>query len=49
MTRRPAPIQDRQLEIALGLALFIAGAWLVHDAFEGRGHKRPFPARLFLP
>lgn len=39
-------IQNRQVEIALGLALFIGGVWLIHDAYEGRGKKRPFAARL---
>lgn len=46
---RPALIRDRHVEIGLGVALFIAGAWLVHDAYENRGKKRPFAARLVLP
>lgn len=42
-------IRDRHTELVVGVALFIAGAWLIHDAYENRGHKRPFPASLILP
>lgn len=49
MTKRPALLQDRTVEIALGVGAFIAGAWLIHDAYENRGRKRPFPAKLLLP
>lgn len=30
-----------------GLALFVAGAVLLHDAFEGRGRDTPLWARPF--
>jgi hypothetical protein len=46
---RPKVIQDRSFELGLGVALFIAGAWLIRDAYEGRGKKRPFAAHLILP
>jgi hypothetical protein len=32
----------------LGAALMIAGAWLLHDAYESRGRDRPFLLK-FLP
>lgn len=41
-------IGDRKTELALGIAAFILGAWLIHDAYEGRGKTRPFALR-FLP
>ena len=37
-------IHDRRLEAAAGGFLFVAGAMLLHDAFERRG--RPMPAVL---
>lgn len=43
------PIQDRTTELALGIALFLAGAWLIRDAYEGRGKQRPFWAHVGLP
>jgi hypothetical protein len=46
---RPKPIQDRSVELTLGITLFVAGAWLIRDAYEGRGKKRPFAAHLVLP
>lgn len=41
-------IQNRRLELAAGIALFVASSWLIYDAYEGRGRKRPFAAH-FLP
>lgn len=35
-------------QTAAGLALIVAGAWAVHQAWEGNGHRRPFLLR-FLP
>jgi hypothetical protein len=26
--------------------MFLASTWLIYDAYEGRGRKRPFAARL---
>lgn len=49
MSKRPAALHDRGLELALGVALFVAGAWCIHDAYEGRGKRRPFAAKLVLP
>lgn len=49
MKRRPAMLRNRDAEIVLGVTLFVAGAWLIHDAYEGRGRKRPFPVSLALP
>jgi hypothetical protein len=46
---RPALLRDRHVELAAGIALFIAGAWMIRDAYEGRGKKRPFAAHLVLP
>lgn len=45
---RPALLRDRGTELALGIGLFLASAWLIYDAYEGRGRTRPFIAR-FLP
>jgi hypothetical protein len=45
-SKRPALLQDRRAEIALGVALYVAASWLVWDAYEGRGKPRPFGARL---
>ena len=44
--KRPAVIADHSTELALGVALFLASTWLIWDAYEGRGRKRPFMARL---
>lgn len=33
---------DRTTQTAGGLALVIGGMWVIHQAWEGRGHKRPF-------
>jgi hypothetical protein len=41
-------LQDRGLELGLGVVLFVVSSWLIWDAYEGRGKQRPFPAR-FLP
>lgn len=49
MKRRPALLRNRNTELVLGVAAFVTGAWLIHDAFEGRGRKRPFAAHLMLP
>lgn len=37
-----------QQELVIGIALTVAGAWLLHQYWEGRGRARPFAAR-FLP
>lgn len=43
------PVQDRHVELVLGVALFLAGAYLIRDAYEGRNRKRPFLAHVVLP
>lgn len=48
-TTRPGPLKDRRVELTLGVVAFVAGAWLIRDAYEGRGRKRPFAAHLVLP
>jgi hypothetical protein len=44
--KRPALLANRNTELTLGVGLFIASAWLIYDAYEGRGRKRPFVARV---
>lgn len=46
--QRPPLVKDRSVELALGTGLFVLATWLIYDAYEGRGRKRPFLAR-FLP
>jgi hypothetical protein len=41
-------IPDRRTAQALGVVLILAGAYCLHDAYEGRGRQRPLPLR-FLP
>lgn len=41
-------IGDRSVELTAGVVLFVCSAWLIYDAFEGRGKRRPFWAH-FLP
>lgn len=43
---RPKLLQDRTVELTLAVAMFAASAWLAHDAYENRGRKRPFWAKL---
>ncbi len=43
---RPTLLRNRQFEIGASVALFVASAWLMFDAYEGRGRKRPFVTRL---
>jgi hypothetical protein len=39
-------IANRQTEVCAGVALLVAGAYLLWEAYEGRGHTRPFWAKL---
>lgn len=41
-------IGDRNVALTVGVALVIAGAFLLTDAYERRGRTRPFAMR-FLP
>lgn len=45
---RPKLLRDRNTELLLGVLTFAVSAWLIYDAYEGRGRARPFAAR-FLP
>jgi hypothetical protein len=42
-------IKNRAAEIWIGLLLFMVGALLLYDAFEGRGKKMPWPASALAP
>lgn len=46
--QRPGLLADRKAELALGAALLVLSSWMIYDAYEGRGRKRPF-ALKFLP
>jgi hypothetical protein len=39
-------IRDARTERLVGYGLVIAGLYLVYDAYEKRGTRRPFLARL---
>lgn len=39
-------IADRQVALYAGLACTLAGVLLLRDAWEDRGHKRPWAMRL---
>lgn len=42
-------INNRPVEIGLGIILFLIGALLVFDAFDGRGKKLPWPLGAIAP
>jgi len=42
-------MKNRRTEIALGVILFLIGALLVWDAFDGRGKKLPWPLGAVAP
>lgn len=44
--KRPI-VADRRVALALGVALFVGGALLLHDAYEGRGRNTPALLRPF--
>jgi hypothetical protein len=48
MSRRHL-MRDPGHQVALGAVLFIAAAYCIWDAYEGRGRRRPFPAAVLLP
>jgi|tagenome__1003787_1003787.scaffolds.fasta_scaffold15920185_2 hypothetical protein len=39
-------IRDRRTEILAGVAALSLGAWWLYDAYDGRGHTRPFWVKL---
>lgn len=45
MSTRPY-VPDRRVALLLGVALVIAGGWLLTDAYERRGKDRPLAMRL---
>lgn len=47
MTRQVL-IRDRRVAIWAGTLFILAGAYLLHEAYEARGQSRPFALR-FLP
>lgn len=40
---------SRSWQITIGIALFLIGALLVYDAFDGRGKKIPWPLGAITP
>lgn len=38
-------IKNPTAAVLVGLALTAAGGWVLYDAYEGRGRKRPFLMR----
>lgn len=42
-------IENRTTEMILGLVLFVVGAFLLYDAFDGRGKKLPWLANAITP
>lgn len=42
-------VKNRGAEIFLGAALFLIGALLLYDAFDGRGKKMPWPGGAIAP
>jgi hypothetical protein len=49
MAGRPGPkIRDQRTAIFLGAACLVAGTFLLYDAYDARGARRPF-ALHFLP
>lgn len=49
MTGKALRIRDHQTAVLVGLALSAAGAWVLYDAYEGRGKKAPFFLRFLTP
>jgi hypothetical protein len=42
-------IESRGVEILVGVVLFIVGAVVLWDAFDGRGKSLPWPVSAVLP
>lgn len=49
MSRRPPLFKSHTTAVGVGVVLFAAGAFVLWDAFEGRGGKTPILLRPFLP
>lgn len=46
-TQRRRLFKDQRSAIIVGLVLFIGGAIVLHDAYEGRGRNTPLLLRPF--
>lgn len=44
--RRGPVIRDRRTALAIGYGGVLIGAWALWDAYEKRGHRRPFVTKL---
>lgn len=42
----PPLVANQTLAAAVGAALVLAGAWLLHQAYDARGESRPFVLKL---
>lgn len=42
-------MQNRRMEIALGLLAFVIGCILIYDAYDARGKRMPWPASGLAP
>jgi hypothetical protein len=42
-------MQNRRMEIALGLLAFVIGCILIYDAYDARGKRLPWPASGLTP
>jgi uncharacterized membrane protein HdeD (DUF308 family) len=47
-SRRPL-VANRTTALAVGWVLFLAGAFLLYDAFDGRGEHVPWPLGAVMP
>jgi hypothetical protein len=43
------PIKDRKKELVIGLILFVLGAYLCYDSYNGRGKNAPWPLGMAMP
>jgi hypothetical protein len=39
-------IPNRQHAVLAGVACIVAGSWLLYDAYDARGHRKPFWMKL---
>lgn len=49
MPKHRVRIRNQQHAVLGGLALMAAGAYLLYDAYEGRGKDRPFLMKFLTP
>ena len=43
---RAHPIRGRRATMVVAVSLLVAGSWLLADAYERRGHTRPWYVRM---